>query len=734
MARAEKNMAYQTVAACRQHSAIDQVGYGTATYRMGEGRKPGTQWFQEVMVTESVCEEILGKGEPTQEGSPGWTSVERGTIQGSEEKWILITGTAKYDRYENGEVKEEDREFQALVCQTEAWKEHPRFSGYIWEEENALHVGVTAHVRCIDSGVPMHMKPHRLAVRNAFLKDVMQRVDPPPSADTWALQTDAMQRTVRLIRAPGVATMRTVHIGAHVPIRFVWKGDPERIEEAKKLLFLPSTAEIAQEVKTVESTKVPGTHVAVVTKTVLTPVFWSTQGGSSVVLPAMAEKRPGASETRAKWEGQERKMLAIGGWEAAKTYANGVKSAREAREAGREARPTQANRTFKQVAQELEAALSNQIYVVQVEAFGEQQGSVACAGMLGRLSKALARMEPPPAADRESLQQYIPVADEAGEPMWVPELTAQSACYGPRGNQVACESGVCWSVREGAKRGRRMWPPAPKEAQGEVLGAQGLPQRPKAAQQRSVKPQPLPPPQGTADWEYDDDSDDDIQSGSGRGIGLADARLADIPDWMLAQQRPRAKRTLQDIGEDEEEMGMEEPIDEVRDAVEALPTKLPRSHQRVDQVKGVLIERLLSRTEDDETVHMLIDCTRVLVDGKEDGWGDDLQIQEVIRNMNRYVPHATRKKVAKAIKVMGASGVMRRQADEQGVVVMQDRMPEPGRNVAGTSRARVPPSITKMTNDQYNWATGRGGGGGPRTPPKSGKGRGGGKGGNRGGR
>ena len=68
--------------------------------------------------------------------------------------------------------------------------------------------------------------------------------------------------------------------------------------------------------------------------------------------------------------------------------------------------------------------------------------------------------------------------------------------------------------------------------------------------------------------------------------------------------------------------------------------------------------------------------------------------------------HATRKKVAKAIKVMGASGVMRRQADEQGVVVMQDRMPEPGRNVAGTSRARVPPSITKMTNDQYNWATG----------------------------
>ena len=86
MARAEKNMAYQAVAACRQHSAIDQVGYGTAMYRLGEGRKPGTQWFQEVMVEESVYEKIIGESKPTQEGSPGWTSVERGTIPDSEEK------------------------------------------------------------------------------------------------------------------------------------------------------------------------------------------------------------------------------------------------------------------------------------------------------------------------------------------------------------------------------------------------------------------------------------------------------------------------------------------------------------------------------------------------------------------------------------------------------------------------------------------------------------------------
>ena len=163
MARAEKNMAYQAVTACRQHSAIDQVGYGKATYHLGEGRKPGLQWFQEVMVEKSVYDEILGAGKPTQEGSPGWTLVERGIIAGSGEQWIMITGKARYDRYANWEVKEEDREFQALVCETEAWKEHPRFSGYIWEEESALHVGCTAHMHSIDSEVPMHMKPHRLA-------------------------------------------------------------------------------------------------------------------------------------------------------------------------------------------------------------------------------------------------------------------------------------------------------------------------------------------------------------------------------------------------------------------------------------------------------------------------------------------------------------------------------------------------------------------------------------------
>ena len=115
-------------------------------------------------------------------------------------------------------------------------------------------------------------------------------------------------------------------------------------------------------------------------------------------------------------------------------------------------KPTQASKPFKQIAQELEAALTSQIYTVQVEAFGEELGSGTCAGMLGRLSKALARLEPPPATDLKSIQQYIPVADEAGEPMYIPELTAQSACYGPRGKQVACESGVCWSVRESTTR------------------------------------------------------------------------------------------------------------------------------------------------------------------------------------------------------------------------------------------------------------------------------------------
>ena len=728
MARAEKNMAYQAVAACRQHPAIDQVGYGTATYRLGEGRKPGTQWFQEVMVEESVYKEIVGEGKPTQEGSPGWTNVERGAIAGSGEQWILITGTAKYDKYENGEVREEDRDFQAIVCMAEAWKDHPRFGGYIWEEENVLHVGVTAHIHSIDAGVPMHMKPHRLAVRNALLKDVMERMDPPPSPTSWGLQTDAMQRTVRLIRSPGEDTMRTVHIGANVPCRFVWRGDPEKIGEAKKLLFLPSLAEVAQEVVTAETQPGTGKFTAVVTRTALTPVFWSTQGGSPVVLPALAEKRAGASETRARWEGKERKMLAIGGWDAAKEYATGVKSAKEARDAERGAKPTQAGKPFKQVAQELEAALKSQIYVVQVEAFGDDLGSISCTGMLGRLSKALARLDPPPATDPKSLQEYIPVADGVvGEPMYIPELTAQSACYGPKGTQTACESGVCWSVRLSKERGRRLWQPAPKATQREVPGAQGLPQRQQAAKQRSVRPQLLPAPQEEQAFTYDDDDmSDDIRSASGR-MGLAE-----VPAWMLAQ-RPRNKRALRDIAEEEEPMEMEEP-DEVRDAVQALPTKLPRSERARDQVPGVLMERLLDDCVGDPAMHTLVECTRALIDGKEEGWGDEMQVAELVMHLYQYVPSATTRKVAKTIQAMGECGIMRREKDEQGIIVLQDRMREPWKKVSGASysSSRVPPSIAKMTNDhQYLHAAGRGY---PRTPPKNGRGRGGGKGGGRGGR
>ena len=87
--------------------------------------------------------------------------------------------------------------------------------------------------------------------------------------------------------------------------------------EAASLAVDRREKEAAQEVNTVETSTGSGKYVPVVTRTALTPVFWSTQGGAPVVLPAMAEKRADASETRARWEGKERKMLAIGGWDGA---------------------------------------------------------------------------------------------------------------------------------------------------------------------------------------------------------------------------------------------------------------------------------------------------------------------------------------------------------------------------------------------------------------------------------
>ena len=106
----------------------------------------------------------------------------------------------------------------------------------------------------------------------------------------------------------------------------------------------------------------------------------------------------------------------------------------------------------------------------------------------------------------------------------------------------------------------------------------------------------------------------------------------------------------------------------------------------------------------------------------------------LLPHMYHYVQDATKQKVATAIQAMGEGGVMRREKNEYGQVVLQHCMRKEWRGAqsAPNSQRRVPPAITKMTNDQF-WAAGRGGGG-LRTPPKSGKGKGGGKGGGRGGK
>jgi hypothetical protein len=333
---------------------------------MGEGRKECEQWYLEVRVSREISEEILGVGEVVREGSPGWTKVERGALSGSGEDWVVVTGTAKYDKFEAGKVEECDREFQVLVCAAEGWRDHPRFESYIWDAASELHVGCTAHIHKIDAGVPMHLAPHCMAARNAFLTDVLARMDPPPAADTWGLQTDEMKRTVRLIRAAGSDGMRTMYVGAQVPCRFVWRGPPAGVAEAKKLLFLPSVAEFAQTVETVER-RVEGdttatTGVVTITSTAPTSIFWSTQGGAPVVLPALAVPREGASEARAAWEKGERTMLAIGGLAGAQQYSADAKSARVARDAKDRARVAGqqevSNKQFKELSQGLEAALS----------------------------------------------------------------------------------------------------------------------------------------------------------------------------------------------------------------------------------------------------------------------------------------------------------------------------------------------------------------------------------------
>ena len=230
----------------------------------------------------------------------------------------------------------------------------------------------------------------------------------------------------------------------------------------------------------------------------------------------------------------------------------------------------------------------------------------------------------------------------------------------------------------------------------------------------------------------DDEEDDDIRSKSS-------VELAEVPDWQLVKRRT-TERYQVDVGEDEEEMELEEPADEAERAIAELPTRLKRSDRRPDQVEGLLIDRLVRAHANDTMVVALIRNTCTLMEEKEGGWEETVSTAEVLQSMYHYVQDATPREAARAIRAMGEGGMMRRSTQQHGRLFLQNCMRELWNRAQGapSSHHRVSPAITKMTtdrstNDQYPWASGRGGSH-MRTPPKSGKGKGGGKGGGRGGK
>ena len=121
---------------------------------------------------------------------------------------------------------------------------------------------------------------------------------------------------------------------------------------------------------------------------------------------------------------------------------------------------------------------------------------------------------------------------------------------------------------------------------------------------------------------------------------------------------------------------MEEPADEVRDALAALPTRLPRSDRRPDQVEDVLIDRLV-RAQRRRRSRCILDRQHARADRREGGRvGRGNQVSRGATNMYHYVQDATTRKVARAIQAMGEGGMMRREKDEHGQVVLQHCMRE----------------------------------------------------------
>jgi hypothetical protein len=498
--RMEENVCGFVAVATRLHPEVADVAYGQATYRPEVGRNEETQFYYSTRVSESAFEAILAVGVETKEGAPGWSSVERAVLSGTEDKWVIVKGTMIQMFQAEGakEDVEKEREITAIVIDAECWQDHPRMASRQWKPPDPLEVPFTAFVHNTHD-VAMEVIPYQQKVRQRFCQSLGARMLPVPAAGGWKLEREELRRAVRTVRIRGVPS-RSMFVGWKLAGKLVWSGGVDTVEAAKEALFLPSTVTVWDEVRMVEvETPNPafvegGEEAKTLVKAVArgqreaeVDVFWG-MPGAPVTLPQMATPTEGAIAERKAWEAAPMRMLAVGGLKGAQAYA--AEATAQRRKAGKSGQQKlAAQKPIQEERAKLLAPLLKQLLDQRLEGTLDSRRRVPCMEAVGRLSRSLSRCDPPVELTAEALQPFLPVMDLADPmaPMFVPEAAAKQACY--QKEEAFCSMEICWSVHRRKQLGQQLWPPQL---------VQGVQQQPQQAQlqhpQQMQMPQMQPPP------------------------------------------------------------------------------------------------------------------------------------------------------------------------------------------------------------------------------------------------
>ena len=399
--RQEANISMLVLLACRLHLAVSEVAYKTISYRRRPGGKEEIQYYYEVTVPPSAAEEILSKeGVAEKAGTPGWIETQTGSIQGSEEDWLLLKGTMGLLGYDKAREVEElkDRTVHVLVIASGgAYRDHEQFAGYVWEKADPSHLEFTVALhRTAD--VRMASEAFRNVVRNRIISSIGARMDPPPDgAAGWSVRKQPLTRALRRVTLPGEQEARLIYVGAKMSGTLVWNGPPEEVGAAREALFMPQLVMMPESVRmqaievtpAAEGAKAVMRYTAVATGEAEVHLFWG-MAGSPVMLPPMEVATPSAKPEREKWEAGPRKMVAVGGMAAAKVYSDKAVSSRQPKPSGAQERKAKGAAPIVQVNSELAGKiaelLKGSIQSILDEALPGQEIQ-ACEKTAARLGK-----------------------------------------------------------------------------------------------------------------------------------------------------------------------------------------------------------------------------------------------------------------------------------------------------------------------------------------------------------